>query len=247
MKDTFYFQHDYNAIQDPKMMSLLFDCGLAGIGIYWIIIEILHQQENGTITEDELRNYICFYSKFEKDQQVLNKIKDLLMTSGLLIKMDHLIGSNRVMRNKQYRSNISEKRSIAGKKSAELRIKSAIQQNPTSVEQNPTKERKGKERKYSIIDHPFDFESLWNKYPRRIGKKKAEAHFRASVKTEEDFKNINTALDNYLRSDTVAKGESQYIQHGKTWFNNWHDYLDVATVTGKSRALLELEEMTNNA
>lgn len=71
----------------------------------------------------------------------------------------------------------------------------------------------------------FDFESLWNRYPRKIGKKEAIGRFRASVKTEEDWKNINTALDNFLQTENVVKNNLKYIKHGDNWFNNWRDYI----------------------
>jgi len=67
------------------------------------------------------------------------------------------------------------------------------------------------------------FEEIWGRYLRKIGKKAAERHFRASVKTKKDWKDINKALDNYLKSERVLKG---IIQDGSTWFNNWRDWID---------------------
>ena len=68
----------------------------------------------------------------------------------------------------------------------------------------------------------FDFESLWSKYPNKDGKKVAERHFKASVKNEKDYKDIQTALENYIKSDSVAQG---FIKNGSTWFNNWRDWI----------------------
>jgi hypothetical protein len=73
----------------------------------------------------------------------------------------------------------------------------------------------------------YDFESLWIRYPKPLGKKQALRHFLASVKTDEDWKNINSALNNYLKTENVVKGNVQYIKHGSTWFNNWQDYISV--------------------
>ena len=44
MKDTFYFQHDYNARNDPKLQDVLIDLGVEGIGVFWCIIEQLYEQ-----------------------------------------------------------------------------------------------------------------------------------------------------------------------------------------------------------
>ncbi len=67
------------------------------------------------------------------------------------------------------------------------------------------------------------FNKLWERYPNKDGKKAALRRFKASVKTKQDVKNINKALDNYLKSEKVKKG---YIKNGSTWFNNWEDWVD---------------------
>lgn len=44
MKETFYFQHDYNARNDPKLQDVLIDLGAEGIGIFWCLVEQLYEQ-----------------------------------------------------------------------------------------------------------------------------------------------------------------------------------------------------------
>lgn len=44
MKKVFYFQHDYNARNDPKLQDLLAEHGVAGIGIFWCVVEQLYEQ-----------------------------------------------------------------------------------------------------------------------------------------------------------------------------------------------------------
>ena len=78
------------------------------------------------------------------------------------------------------------------------------------------------------------FETLWEQYPNKIGKKQAEKHFYASVKTEEDLEQIKIALKNYKIKITQDKTESKYIQQGKTWFNNWRDWADYRIAGKKS-------------
>lgn len=69
----------------------------------------------------------------------------------------------------------------------------------------------------------FPFEELWLKYPSKVGRREAERHFEVSVKTQEDFVAIQTALENYLKSERVKKG---FVQNGSTWFNNWKDWVN---------------------
>lgn len=44
MKDAYYFPHDSNAKDDPKIVLLIEQMGLEGYGIYWVLIETLREQ-----------------------------------------------------------------------------------------------------------------------------------------------------------------------------------------------------------
>ena len=72
----------------------------------------------------------------------------------------------------------------------------------------------------------FAFDVIWTMYPQksRVGKKAAVRHFEASVKTDQDFEDIQTAVKNYLLTEPVKKG---FVKNGATFFNNWRDYLTI--------------------
>lgn len=38
-----YFSHDYHARTDPKMVRLIMEYGMEGVGIYWCIVEMLYE------------------------------------------------------------------------------------------------------------------------------------------------------------------------------------------------------------
>lgn len=148
MKDAYWFPHDSNANQDPKMAVLINETGLSGYGMYWILIEIMHQQEDGKISKSAYQSYIkMFYglSDSTRGQHMLDKIQQVLISSGLMIEEDGYVYSPRVIRNKQVRKEIAAKRSFAGIKSAESRANLNINKRSTSVEL--IKESKVKERK----------------------------------------------------------------------------------------------------
>jgi len=44
MKDAFYFSHDANAHNDPKILALRSVYGLEGYGRYWVLIEMMRDQ-----------------------------------------------------------------------------------------------------------------------------------------------------------------------------------------------------------
>lgn len=76
----------------------------------------------------------------------------------------------------------------------------------------------------------LDFESIWQRYPRKVGKQDAIRFFKKSVSTPSDWLEINKALDNYCKSDRVAKG---FIQDGSRWFRNWRDWAEISEVQQK--------------
>lgn len=76
--------------------------------------------------------------------------------------------------------------------------------------------------KEKIVDFPF--EEIWEKYPDKDGRKDALTHFKATVKTHEDWAAINQALDNYLAH--LKANVWKRPKNGKTWFNNWRDWVN---------------------
>lgn len=232
MKETFYFPHDYNATQDPKMMNLLVECGLPGLALYWIIIEILHQQPEGKITKEAYSGYIELYGRKDgENEQVLNKCQQMLITTNLLVEQDGFITSKRVLENKKQRQIISEKRSLAGKISAEIRAKAtSVEHVSTSVEQG--KERKGKEKKDNNIymsasaDEPFT--SFWKAYPRKELKKKTLAIWKRK-KLDPKLEQILAFIEKAKNTDRWQKGfikQPPAFLNGECWDDDLSAYGD---------------------
>lgn len=85
----------------------------------------------------------------------------------------------------------------------------------------------------NTVENPFDFEKVWILYPLKDGKKQARRFFDGSVQNEQDWKDIHTALTNYLAHvDSVRKNghPDRAYKNGSTWFNNWRDWLDFEVV-----------------
>lgn len=77
----------------------------------------------------------------------------------------------------------------------------------------------------------FRFDDIWSRYPRRLGRKEAERHFISSVKSPQDWADIQNALDNYILQIRKEHTSPEYIKNGSTWFNNWRDYVNYAGVS----------------
>ena len=154
-KDTFYFPHDYSCTNDPKIQAFIGKYGASGYGIFWRLVEMLHEDPKHRLP---LKKYIfdAVGSQLQVDPEtVLQMVEYLTDTCEIFKTHDDHFYSERVLINMEKRDAIKEKRSIAGKKSAEIRNQIAThnQQIPTHVEQIPTKEIKEKETKQNKIDY----------------------------------------------------------------------------------------------
>lgn len=141
LKESFYFSHDYDAQNDPKLQALISKYKAAGYGIYWAIIEMLHKEDSHWIP---LKQYV--FTAIAKQmltnaKQVEAIINFAIQECELFVEKDGLFTSNRVLRNFEKREEISQKRSIAGRAGA------IAKQTVASAKQNLAKPSKGKERK----------------------------------------------------------------------------------------------------
>ena len=71
-----------------------------------------------------------------------------------------------------------------------------------------------------------EFDRIWYRYPRKLGRKEAFRHFKASVKSESDLAAINTALDRFIAQMEAERRPPDKIPYGSTWFNNWQDWVE---------------------
>jgi hypothetical protein len=122
---NYYFSHDYNTAIDPKITCLLSDHGGMGYGIFWRIVEILHQEKKHVLP---LEDYI--YSAMAKQmlttpEKVKEIIADCLEKYKLFVSDGENLWSNRALKNieeldEKYQK-IHDVRSQAGKIGNEIR------------------------------------------------------------------------------------------------------------------------------
>ena len=85
------------------------------------------------------------------------------------------------------------------------------------------KENRAKRKEQKEIQEGY-FEEFWERYPRRIGKKRANEYWHRKTITAETFKEIMAGLDRYIELDWKGKN-MDYIPHPSTWINQerWKD------------------------
>lgn len=195
MKDTYYFSHDYNPTSDPKIQALIGEHGAVGYGLYWRIVEMLHEEATHKLP---CKKYI--YLALAKQmstsvEQVEIIVKCCIELCELFVSDNELFWSERVLRNIGKRTEISNKRSEAGKKSAELRkISTNVEQVPTSVQQNSTKESKVKESK---VNERKEKKEIKETISKDIAQKKVDAKASTLTRRDEFYKSLIPFLSTY--------------------------------------------------
>lgn len=143
-KDTYYFPHDSNAYRDPKCAALRNDFGMEGYGLYWAIIEILHEQRDGKLEKfQKLFEGLAFQLQITKEA-LTKQMEAMIKDYKLLQENETHIWSNRVLRNLEERRIKylikAEAGHIGGVRSGEVR---RMKQNEALLKANEQKESKG--------------------------------------------------------------------------------------------------------
>ena len=142
MKDTYYFQHDYNARNDPKLQEILLEHGVAGVGVFWCVIEQLYEQGG------KLPHKACKSIAFAL--HVDCKLVESVVKDFDLFKLDaRHFWSKSVIARLDRRKEISDRRKTAAAsrwkpRQQEVQVQSKDDANALQ-EQSKEKERKGKE------------------------------------------------------------------------------------------------------
>ena len=96
-------------------------------------------------------------------------------------------------------------------------------------------------RDKDIYGHPdCNFESLWEKYPKKRGKQSALKAYLKACKMGDTYGEIAAGIDNYVRYIRATKTPMQYVKDGSTFFNQraWLDdwSIDTSRLTTKDLA-----------
>lgn len=88
----------------------------------------------------------------------------------------------------------------------------------------------------------FNFEAIYNGYPRHEGKKHGIEKLKKTIKTVEQYNLLQQAVENYCRS--VVEQELKFIKLFSTWTNCWTDYIPEHAINSDENGQLTLDEIT---
>ena len=239
-KDAFYFPHFANARHDRKIKRLRKQLGVEGYGIYFMVLEILREQtefkypiEDIDLIADEIQTsdakveaVIKNYSLFKIDDnkffsskliQFLNpyletkKRNKINGIKGNLIKYKKLTKEEADQMSEEELINFSEN----GKQL------SLFSGGDSGGDRNKVKESKiNKGNKEDNITNKIDFDTFWNLYDKKVGKKDKIIKKWDKLKKEDQEKVLE-----HVKKYKQSQPEKQYRKNPETYFNNesWND------------------------
>lgn len=83
----------------------------------------------------------------------------------------------------------------------------------------------------------FDFDLIYSKYPKKVGKQKGLKTFKVQIKTQSEYDSLSLATDNYIAHIKNSITDPKYIKQFDTFMNCWRDWAD--SETGKTNIEME--------
>ena len=227
-----WFKHLADSHNDPDLNVARDKFGDMAVAVFWITMEIYAKEFEHLNENNDGFIRVSFTDFKRKLRKSSTKVKKLLNFFQEKNRINYKIDGDYILLNIPKFIELADEYTIkrAYKKDKKIGTLSGHTPKKTPIEVEVEVEVDKEIYKESVSKSPFlkrqdiFFEGLWKRYPNRLGKKSAKRHFKASVKTAENYYACKEALKNYIKYIKVKGLEPQFIQNGSTWFNNWQDW-----------------------
>jgi len=164
-KEAYYFSHDSNAKDDPKILQLRMEMGWEGYGLFWALVEMLRNESDHRMRTHYKSIAFALHSQEDSIQRIINDF-DLFGID------DQFFWSESLLKRMEMKEERSEKARESAKKrwnqsndANAMRTHSegnadAMQLKESKVKE--IKEIKEKENKVNEDSHNAIFRELWN-------------------------------------------------------------------------------------
>ena len=206
-KEAYYFSHDANAKDDPKILQLRMHLGWEGYGLFWGLIELLRNQPDYRMQ----KHYMSIAYALHTDEK---KIESLVNDFDLFARDEEFFWSKSLLKRMELKEEKSEKmRNAANKRwNKESDAKAMHKHSKSNAEAMQLKESKVKESKLNVESHNQIFRELWGSSIWLEG---------IAIKHKVTTKEVQDHL-NEFRTECILKDELKVSQKdAKEHFINW--------------------------
>jgi hypothetical protein len=218
-KPIVFFPHDTNSRSDPSMQRLIMKEGMRGVGIYWSIIEMLHENY-GKVKRTEIERIA--FELHEEYERITNVIRNY----GLFVEDEENLFSKRVDRNisdimtksEKARNSINERwlrESNTNERNTTVSKKNTTVSKNDTIRTEQIKEEQKKELPPEADIYPFS--EFWNSYGKKVDSHKCELKWKRLTNQEKVL--IKEKLESYISATPDLKFRKNPLTYlnGKLW------------------------------
>ena len=248
-KDAYYFSHDANASNDPKILSMRCDYGLEGYGMYWLIIEALRNEADYKLQLDKCTYRALAMQMHSKPDAIKKYIEDCINEYKLFCSDEENFWAESLLKRMGKLEDIRIKRKAAAEKRwnneevMQVHSKSKASAMQLDAKERKRKEKKGKEKKeYNTPTEPIykDIIEYLNSKT-KSNYKITEANkkpIKARLKEKYLLQDFITVIDKKT-TEWIGTEYEKYLQPSTLFGNKFDGYLN-------QKEKLKIKEVEND-
>lgn len=215
-KEAYYFSHDANAKDDPKILQLRMHLGWEGYGLFWGLIELLRNQPDYRMQ----KHYMSIAFALQTDQK---KIESLVNDFDLFARDQEFFWSESLLKRMELKEEKSEKmRNAANKRwNKDSDAKAMHKHSKSNAEAMQLKESKVKESKVNVESHNQIFRQLWKSTIWLEG-----IAMKYNVTTKEVQDHLNEFRTECILKDELKVSEKDAKEHFFNWIKRGNPFPD---------------------
>lgn len=216
-----WFKHYADAQTSTALAELKHKYGFEGYGRFWALLEFLCSKYDGRSVEFEIhQDVLRDLLKMRSWKQLESFVDCVRNVPGMIADRSGNV----------YRLNASILSELKGrdykKARCERGLGAVLARSKANLSSNPSNSDAQQSNISSRSEKPkFDFETPYQKYPRKLGKKKGIEKIKREIKTEQRYNLFCQAVNNYALYVEHEAVESKYIKHFSTFVGCWEDWI----------------------
>lgn len=234
MKEAYYFSHDRNARGDPKILEMRSVYGSIGYGWFWILVELMSEQESYRLDMSSKYAFHGFASQMQcKSEEAEQFIADCINEFKLFESDAELFWSNTLLR----RMGKAHEKSEKARKSAESRWnKKEENANASENDANASKNDAIKERKVNEmkLNKDIDIRTIYEHWKSKsilTNHRILTTHIKNQITYKLNDYTVNElqeCIDNYslILSDKSYKLDTSWSLHDFLEKNHFEKFLN---------------------
>lgn len=233
-KKAFYFSHDSNAKQDPKIIKLRFKHGWEGYGLFWALVELLRDQDEYKMQTDYDSIAFALQTQSETIKSIVNDFDLFVIDSEGKFYSESLLERMKYMENKSKKASDSAKaRWEKEKKDANvMRTHNERNANVMQIKENKINDNKDDINSHNDVLRKLWYNKVWLESLAMLWKKEIK----------EIQEHLNKFRIECISKDDFKSNEKQAKEH----FVNWVKYNPIPEPQGYVYKRPDLSSLERN-